>query len=221
LIDLKREASRAPSALLESIVRRASVCVVRDELTRGYLSSCALAPSVPCPSLAAVELPSEPGWGLLYSDNYTTAGPDVSEALTDFGREFACQTGRPYRQTNNRFHSDSQRKLAETLALYASADLILSSRLHGCIIGLAMGRKVLAVSGDYKVEGFMEAAGLGDWVCDIRDVESVPERLRALAEQQHPAEFLARARQANREVAAEVRAAALRAGAGVGAAFRE
>ena len=38
--------------------------------------------------------------------------------------------------------------------------MVLTSRLHGCIIALALGKKLLAISGDWKVESFMARAGL-------------------------------------------------------------
>src|SRR5713101_6170984 len=63
--DLKREVSHPPLALLRGIVRASRFCVVRDELTRGYLSQCALEPPVPCPSIVAVERPTSGGSGLL------------------------------------------------------------------------------------------------------------------------------------------------------------
>jgi polysaccharide pyruvyl transferase WcaK-like protein len=95
--------------------------------------------------------------------------------------------------------------LQQTLDLYASADLIVTSRLHGCILALATGRKVLAVSADHKVESFMQAAGLRDWVLDLDDIGELPARLRQLEQQLSPAAFVERSRQQLREVAAQVR----------------
>ena len=92
--------------------------------------------------------------------------------------------------------------------LYASSDLVLSSALHGCILAVAMGRKVLAVSGDYKIEAFMQAAGLGEWVCDIDDVAGVPSALAKLPGQRWPGEFIQQARSANQAVARAVLALA-------------
>jgi polysaccharide pyruvyl transferase WcaK-like protein len=199
--DLKREPSRAPQALLEEIVGKSRLCVVRDELTRGYLSACELPPPVPCPSINAVQPPMRPGLGLLHVDNYTTAGADVYEAMDVAGREFARRTGRPYRQTNNRIDDGEEAALTKLLHLYASSDLVLSSALHGCILAVAMGRRVLAVSGDYKIEAFMQAAGLGDWICDINDTAVLPERLADLPDQSPQLEFVARVRRENQAVA--------------------
>ena len=206
--DLKREPSRAPQALLAAIAGKSRLCIVRDELTRRHLSSCNLSPPVPCPSINAVQAPAVPGFGLLHVDNYTTAGADVYTAMDAAGRGFAKATGRPYRQTNNRIDSGNAAELARTLHLYASSDLVLSSALHGCILAVAMGRKVLAVSGDYKIEAFMQSAGLGEWVCDIDDVAVIPSALSALAGQNWPGEFIQQARAANQAVARTVLALA-------------
>ena len=48
----------------------------------------------------------------------------------------------------------------EFIALVASADCVLSMRLHGLICAMAMGVPMLALSYDPKVEAFMEQAGL-------------------------------------------------------------
>jgi hypothetical protein len=99
----------------------------------------------------------------------------------------------------------SEQELAKNLGHYAEADLILTGRLHGCIIGLAMGRKVLAVSGDHKLESFMQAAGLSEWVLGLDDMRSLEERLRRLPQQPTPAQFLDSARRDNLALAGRVR----------------
>jgi polysaccharide pyruvyl transferase WcaK-like protein len=205
--DLKREASRPPTALLEEIIRKSCLCVVRDQLSHRRLAQCGLPPPVPCPSVSIVDNMPRVGHGLLHVDNYTTAGADVYDAMDAYGAEYASRTQRPYWTTNNRIPAGDASALEDILERYASADIVLSSALHGCIIALAMGRRALAISGDYKIESFMEAAGLGEWVCDIDEVDSLPQRLARLADQRPPREFIARAREANREVAVRVLAA--------------
>lgn len=82
--------------------------------------------------------------------------------------------------------------------------MILTGRFHGCVIGQAMGRKVLAVSGDRKVESFM-AAGLGEAVLGLDDAALLRDRLEALPGQPTRPEFLARARRGNEQLGAPVR----------------
>lgn len=204
-VDLKREETKPAASLLNEIVSHAQLCVVRDELTRGYLSTCGLPHPVPCPSIVVLERPAGQGWGVLHAANHTAAGADVYEVMCRAARDFAEATGRTYRETNNRIQADSRKALQANLSLYEKSDIVLSSRLHGCIIGLATGRKVLAVSGDRKVESFMEAAGLSKWVLDIGELSLLPDRLRALAGQEPPDTFLEAARREHQSIAAAVR----------------
>jgi polysaccharide pyruvyl transferase WcaK-like protein len=205
--DLKLTPSRPPIGLLRAALAKARLCVVRDELTSDALGL--NLPTTPCPSLAAVR-PAPGGFGLLHVDNYTTAGPEVYEHMEAAGRAFAERTGRPHHNTNNRIEPGRQAEMQQILTRYADCDLVLSSALHGCIIAVAMGRKVLAVSGDRKIEGFMQAAGLGDWVVDLDDVDSTAERLDRLEEQPRQDAFVRAAIEQNRAIAQAVRALAHR-----------
>lgn len=208
--DLKREATRPPEALLQDIVSKSQFCFVRDQLTRSHLAGCDLPAPIPCPSINAIEPAPGLGHGLLHVDNYIPVGEDVYESMVAYGKEFANCTGRPYRGTNNFVKTPGKEsELKAILRLYADSDVVLSSRLHGCIIGLAMGRKVLAVSGDYKVESFMQAAGLGDWVLDLSQVESLPELLLDLPRQTSSWVFLEQARRGNQTIADQVLAGIL------------
>jgi hypothetical protein len=190
---------------LNGIVRRARLCVVRDELTRELLKDCSLPPPVPCPTLAAVPTAGGAQRRLLHVDHYDNVGAAVYERMVAEAEQFAGETGRGYRQTNNLIPAGHRGALQKTLDLYASADLVVTSRLHGCILALATGRRVLAVSADHKVESFMQAAGLRDWVLDLDDIGQLPERLRALERQPSAAAFVERSRGQLRDVAAQVR----------------
>jgi polysaccharide pyruvyl transferase WcaK-like protein len=201
--DLKSEPSHPPLDVVRDIVRASSLCVVRDDLTRNYLGADVVAPPVPCPSMAVVD-PSPGGWGILHVDNYTTVGAAVFDYMDAVCREFAESTGRPYRRTNNRINHETE--LARILALYEAADLVVSSALHGCIIAVAMGKPVRAVSGDRKIEAFMNAAGLGKWVLDVADVRWLGELLERLPSQPLVSDFVAAACSENRAVASRVAA---------------
>lgn len=207
VVDLKQEPSLAEQSLIAGIAARSRVCRVRDELTRRYIGRERCPAPVPCPSFAAVSADGTAGCGLLHSANYTTVGAAAYEQMRAQGMAFAAATDRPFRETNNRIRPDDEGELEKSVALYRRSDRVLSSRLHGCIIALALGRKVLAVSGDRKVESFMDAAGLGDWVLGLDELDAVPERLGALDGQPPAAQFAAGAIAANRAVAREVVAA--------------
>jgi hypothetical protein len=202
--DMKRADSRPPASLVGPIVARSRLAVVRDELTRDFLSGHVQACVVPCPTLNMVGV-RPPGRGLLHVDAYDNVGEEVYEAMNRVGSAFAARTGRPFRAINNLIPAGDERALRGVLDLYAGADLILTGRLHGCIVGLAMGRKVLAVSGDRKVESFMSAAGLGGWVLGLDEVKRLGDRLDALAGQESPTTFLDDSRRQNGRVGQEVR----------------
>jgi hypothetical protein len=193
--------------LLEEIVAQSRLCVVRDELTRRLLRRCELPPPVVCPTVVAVSSSEFGGTRtLLHVDHYDNVGEEIYQRMVAMAIAHAQQTGRKYRQTNNLIPAGHNGALSRTLELYASADLVLTSRLHGCILALAMGRRVLMVSGDRKVESFMQAAGLEEWVCDLDEIESLPARLEDLPQQPLPREFIEQARKQNRAVADRVRA---------------
>lgn len=202
--DLKREPSRPPVKLLQEIVHRSSLCYVRDDLTREYLAGCQLPKPVVCPSVAVLRESPRSGFGILHVDNYTTAGADVFEAMQASAEAYARTTGRILRRTNNRLNPAGEGSLAAALSLYEQSDVVLSSALHGCLIAAAMGKKVLAVSGDRKIEASMSALGLGEWVLDYSEVDQVPKRLMELEQQTVPVQQLQMARRENQQIAAEI-----------------
>jgi polysaccharide pyruvyl transferase WcaK-like protein len=202
--DMKREHSRPPIELVSEIIRRSKLCVVRDELTRSIFGDCHLPPPVICPVFAELSPAGGETKRLLHVDHYNNVGAEIYERMVEIAEEFAECTGRTCRQTNNLLSTGHKGQLQKILDLYISSDLVLTSRLHGCIIALALGRRVLAISGDHKVESFMRAAGLDEWVCDLDDVDSLPARLAKLPEQKLPAEFIAEGRRQNKLVAEKI-----------------
>ena len=203
--DLKMEVSLAPSALMEEIVAQSKVCYVRDELSRAYLSHCQLPPPVPCPSINLIHPATSPGTDLLHVVNYSTAGADVYEIMCTSAGQFAAEKGVTYRETNNRVRKNSTGEMDRVLSLYKGSGIVLSSALHGCILAVAMGLKVLAVSGDRKIEAFMEAVGLGEWVLDQKEVHLIPDRLERICSQAKPEATLNSIRQKNVAIADRIR----------------
>jgi hypothetical protein len=201
--DLKREQSRVPLQLLEDIISRGRLTIVRDELTRQYLSACALPPPVGCPTFSLLE-EVPPSFGLLHVDAFDNVGEANYERMEEVGRAFAARTGRRFQRINNEIFPGKESELTRALEAYARADLVLSGRLHGCIIGLALGRKVLVVSGDRKIESFMHAAGLGEWVLDLDQIGELSHCLDRLPGQLAPARFLSEVRRQNRNIAVQV-----------------
>src|SRR5687767_3401923 len=143
--DLKLEPSQPPIELLRRVVSRGKRCFVRDEITRQLLDLPNISQPMGCPSLCAVSRAETPALGVLHVDNYTTAGAPAYDAMDAAAAAFAKNTGRAFRRTNNRIEPGRRDALVKCLLTYEQSDLIVSSALHGCIIALAMGKKVLAV----------------------------------------------------------------------------
>jgi polysaccharide pyruvyl transferase WcaK-like protein len=204
--DLKRVNSRPRSELDRNAAKLARFCFVRDELSRKLLDLPNLPPPSACPSLCAVPPATEPGHGLLHVDNYDTAGADIYEAMDAVAEKFADRTGRLLRKTNNRIEPGKESDVVEILRRYTKSDLVVSSALHGCILSVAMGKRVLAVSGDRKIEGFMEQVGLLDWVLSIDELDRFGEMLERLHEQPPVRDRTDALRRVQATIAGEVRA---------------
>jgi hypothetical protein len=71
-----------------------------------------------------------------------------------------------------------------------------------------MGKALVAVSGDRKIDEFMAAMGLSDWVVEPEETDRVPERLASLASQEDVRDRVAQAIAENRAMAASVLALA-------------
>lgn len=207
-VDLKDEPSTIPSDVLGPILARARLVSVRDELSRTLLEGSAEVEVAPCPSFNAVDPRPRSGTGILHAANYTTAGATAYEEMVRMAGEFARSTDRVYRETNNIVQRDDERALQALVELYARSDVVVTSRLHGAILAVAVGRPVIAVSGDRKIEDFMIQAGLGDWVLDAGDVGRLPALLGDVERQPSAAAFADSARRRNAAFARRVLAQA-------------
>ncbi len=203
--DIKHEPSLPSNVLIEHIVQRARLCIVRDELSRTYLPTCSLPQPVACPSINFIDRLVETGIDVLHVVNYSTATPAAYEAMCDITKSYAEKKGIVYRQTNNLISKGNEKELEQLLAQYKKSGIVVSSALHGCIIGVAMGLKVLAVSGDRKIEGFMESVGLQNWVLDINEVNQLPDLLDKISEQSYPRIILENIQKKNQEVAFKIK----------------
>lgn len=203
--DLKTERSLLKKSLIEEIVKKSKLCIVRDELTFKYLSKCDIPKPVQCPSVAVINPSAVPGHGLVHVVNYTTVGARRYKAMCAMAQKFTEKTGRVYRETNNRIPKDSEVELAQVLMRYEKSNVVLSSGLHGCIIGASMGLKVLAVSGDRKIDAFMSSIGLREWVLDPDEIELVSKRLDDLDQQVYPKEMIETIRIRNKGIAEKIK----------------
>lgn len=203
--DLKAKKTLLKRSLIEGIVQKSKLCVVRDQLTVDYLSNCKIPTPVQCPSVCVIAPPETPARGLLHVVNYSTVGAKQYKTMLAIAQNFADQTERVYRETNNRILKDTEEEMAQVLLRYKKSDLVLSSGLHGCIIGVAMGLKVMAVSGDRKIDAFMGSVGLKDWVLDPDKVDCVAQRLKELKGQINPKKIISNIQRENRRVAQQIK----------------
>ena len=204
VVDLKREPTLPPPRLLRRIAERSELTVVRDARTAEMLGGSDVTVS-PCPSLVAVPAAPPAPLGLLHVANMTTVGEQEFMQMRIAGEAWAGATSRVFRETNNRHHADDA-GLESVLALYRRSDVVLSSALHGCLIAIAMGRPVVAVSGDYKIDEMMTDAGLAHWLLGQEQIADVPSCLvDVLAHQAMPVAYVERALVEGRTVADRVR----------------
>lgn len=199
--DIKLEPSLPPVTLIEQIVKKSKLCILRDELSKSFLPGCQLPDHVPCPSLNYINTQDRTGNSILHVVNYTTVGPPAYEAMCQTIQEFSRSSGQSYRETNNIIQKGDMVALDLLLGKYADSSIIISSALHGCIIGTAMGKKVIAVSGDRKIEGYMEAIGLGAWVIDYKEVSRLPQLIAKITFQETTLEKVLSARKKNENIA--------------------
>lgn len=208
---VKHAASSLDPSLLRRVVDRAELVAVRDELTMDALPDDARVQLVPCPSLAvdlARPISSPPV--LLHATHAYAIGDAALVEVRSQAHAFAEATGRRYVETDNRIPPDDLAALGRGVDTIASADIVVSSRLHGCLLGLAARRPVIAISGDEKVDSFMVWAGLRDWLVDAADRDDVLslsdrlDRITSFPEPRGTAFVADAARRSNLEVAAAV-----------------
>lgn len=181
--DFKTYNGRPPREFLKSIFARSRLCVLRDELTRSDFPELDLPPATLCPSLMLIEHNPGPKDSVVHGVHYGVTGEELYQRMVQLVNTFADEQKCKYIELNNEIKADDEAALQRQLAFYARARYVVSTRLHGCIIGLASGAKVLAVSGDRKVESFMERVGLQDWVCDLAHLDRLPAMMTALDSQ--------------------------------------
>lgn len=203
--DIKSEPSLPPIPLIEKIIEKSKLCVLRDLLSNSLLPNCKLPEPVSCPSLNYINEQEKHGNSILHAVNYTTVGVPAYETMCLASRTFAETTGLKYIETNNLVQKGNMSELDHVLEVYANSPIVISSALHGCIIGAAMGKKVIAVSGDRKIEGFMESVGLSDWVLDYTEAERLPQLLNQISLQKFPADSINMARKKNEKIAQSIK----------------
>ena len=200
--DIKHESSLPSKDLLRSIVSESKFCSVRDEMTRKFLDlDCEV---VPCPSINAISKLEIPGIDILHVVNYSTAGANAYEHMRAVTQDFAGKTGIIYEDTNNLVDKEDKDGLEKIIETYRKSAIIVSSALHGCIIAFAMGLKLIAVSGDNKIDEFMKAAGLEKWILNFDHTGPLKKMLGEIAQQPDPDVIRENIRRQNLQIGQQV-----------------
>ncbi|HEX8522608.1 MAG TPA: polysaccharide pyruvyl transferase family protein [Tepidisphaeraceae bacterium] len=204
--DMKERPSRPPGDALHLAVEKSALCVVRDEMSRTYLGMNKVGSPVACPSLLCLHPRLTKKKLMLHVVHYEAAGEERYQAMHRLARRFAKDTGREYLETSNEIDDPGDPgEMKDIVEFYRDADVVLTSRLHGCLMAVASGAKVVAIAGDRKVDAFMEWAGLSDWVVDLKEYERARELLERVHEQPSVEARLEEARKANQQIGERVR----------------
>jgi hypothetical protein len=157
---LGEERSITGASLLADVVRGASFVVVRDEMTRDVIAASGIVHPVDvglCPSTGYLF----PRWWrddrsmnrtllhVVHPSDLWLAGGDLG-TIRGVLRDVASEQGLRYEEQDN-LSAD----LAAVLRKYAEARVVVSSRLHGCIVSHATGAPFLPVRCDDKIGAFL------------------------------------------------------------------
>jgi polysaccharide pyruvyl transferase WcaK-like protein len=202
--DLKMEETKPPAKLISEILVNSRLSIVRDEITRTYLKSLKLPAPVQCPSLNVINNISIESQDLLHVVNYSTVGPEAYNEMCFQGKLWAKKNNKVYRETNNLIQKGDIEQLNNILSLYRRSGYVLSSALHGCIISAAMGLKVITVSGDRKIEGFMNVIGLQEYVLEPNECSKIQQLLNVSINQKNPRDVIEEIRNSNKNIAEKI-----------------
>lgn len=193
--------------LLRDLVEHSEACSVRDVLSSRHVAP-SKAQVIPCPAINWIRRNASKWNGnvLCVEHPDLLSEQDIRRVRT-VARSYAEATGRKFEVTRNIIPAGHYGELHDILLAYDAADVVVTSRLHGCIIGLACGKKVVAVSNDKKIESFMYAAGLSDWVCNPKGVS---DKLLNIGDQPDVSGFIEECKQQNIAFAEEVHGAILK-----------
>jgi polysaccharide pyruvyl transferase WcaK-like protein len=148
------------AGLLETIVRRAAFIYVRDTMTRETIAKCGVREEVPvglCPATSALfpghwREESRSGNVLLHvvhPSDLRMAHGDLDRAR-ESARAIARELELSYVEEDN-----MSADVEAVLKRYRTARVVLSSRLHGCIISYATGIPFVPLRCDEKIEAFL------------------------------------------------------------------
>jgi len=110
-----------------------------------------------CPSVLYVQknysrTEQSPQERLLYVNHRGLVGKEKSKQIRGFLQTYCSNNNLIYSEVNNIAKSPGE--IRDMMYEYMSSEIIVTTRLHGYIIGRTIGKRVVAISNDYKIEGF-------------------------------------------------------------------
>lgn len=155
----------------KGIVKNSMISSFRDENTYRYFRGMNNSFKIGCPSINFIldHKRNLPKRVLIHSCNqYLLKYTEVKtvQKITDV---LANNLGLEKVYTNREIRGIQE--VHEWLDRYSSAHITVSSSLHGCILALSLGSKLIAVSRDWKIEGFLQMVDLEEAICDIDEIE--------------------------------------------------
>lgn len=191
--DVKGQQTRGDQQLLRGVVAGAVAAGLRDPMSLEPFGDLAQAELVPCPAIPYVRSRTKQPSGThilsvehpgLISALQGLGQRDVGAGIRQSTSSLAARTGEAVVSIDNlmpvsqflptraaarlaptrRARRRTAARARELLDLYAGARLVVTTRLHGAILGLASNTPVVAMSGDRKIDEFFELLGLSRWV---------------------------------------------------------
>jgi hypothetical protein len=182
--DLKRFLSqkfmRKPIFLKKwkEIVKNSLASSFRDENTYQHFRELNNSFKIGCPSINFIldhkkELPKKL---LIHSCHQNLLKPEEVNSIQKITGRLAHKLGLEEITTNRTIRGIPE--LYSWLDRYSCAYLTVSSSLHGCILSLTLGSKLIAISKDWKIEGFLQMVDLEEAICDIDEIEIKAEHIK-------------------------------------------
>lgn len=179
--DNKKRETLLPEDLLDEVVKKSIAIFVRDEYTKSIIPvNGSMVEVVGCPSVFIVDK-----WKIKKTRYLLhVVHPDLlGEEMMNWRREckkMAKVMDLAYVESNHLASVNPFMRLGSITRLkkyYCGAAVVVSSRLHGVIFGSALGKPVIPISGDNKIEGYwIETLG-GDSVLETKDSRRLKEIL--------------------------------------------
>ena len=171
--EIKDESTLLPRQLIEEIMIKTTILSVRDQRTAAWISHARSIKIIGCPSLSYFGnsrhfkssrqiTPTR----MLYV-KHEGLEKVFDKEITAHIEKIASDNNFELKMINNFIPSALYKN--ELLDNYSWADVIITSRLHGCIIGYAYAKKVIAISNDHKIDEFMLAINSHEYVYTPRE----------------------------------------------------